>query len=54
MMEYAEYVDPKYAEKVMAESLSMADEPHQTSRKGPASETAAEPMAEPVMTESGG
>ena len=34
--------------------LSMADEPHQTSRKGPASETAAEPMAEPVMTESGG
>src|SRR5271156_2660301 len=40
MMEYAEYVDPKYAEKVMAESLSMADEPHQTSRKGPASETA--------------
>src|ERR1700728_3813120 len=53
MMEYAEYVDPKYAEKVMAESLSMADEPHQTSRKGPASETAAEPMPEPAMTESG-
>src|SRR5271168_2808425 len=36
--EYSEYVDPKYAEKVMAESMSMADEPHQTSRKGPASE----------------
>jgi small subunit ribosomal protein S2 len=53
MMEYAEYVDPKYAEKVMAESLSMADEPHQTSRKGPASETAAEPIPEPVATESG-
>src|ERR1700679_1139135 len=53
MMEYAEYVDPKYAEKVMAESLSRADGPHQTSRKGPASETAAEPMAEPVATESG-
>jgi small subunit ribosomal protein S2 len=53
MMEYAEYVDPKYAEKVMAESLSMADEPHQASRKGPASETAAEQMPEPAMTESG-
>ena len=53
MMEYAEYVDPKYAEKVMAESMSMADEPPQTSRKGPASETAAEPVAEPAATESG-
>jgi len=53
MMEYAEYVDPKYAEKVMAESLSMADEPHQTSRKGPASETAVEPITETVATESG-
>ncbi len=53
MMEYAEYVDPKYAEKVMAESMSLADEPAPTSRKGPASETAAEPAAEPVVTESG-
>ena len=26
MMEYTEYVDPKYAEKIMAESLSMEDE----------------------------
>jgi small subunit ribosomal protein S2 len=51
MMEYTEYVDPKYAEKIMAESLSMAEEPAQTSRKGPASETA-EPVAETV-TESG-
>jgi small subunit ribosomal protein S2 len=50
MMEYTEYVDPKYAEKIMAESLSMADEP--ASRKGPASETA-EPVLEPVATESG-
>jgi small subunit ribosomal protein S2 len=53
MMEYAEYVDPKYAEKVMAESMSLADEPPVTSRKGPASETAAEPAAEPVATEGG-
>ena len=29
MLEYTEYVDPKYAEKIMAESLSMADEPAQ-------------------------
>jgi small subunit ribosomal protein S2 len=53
MMEYAEYVDPKYAEKVMAESMSLADEPPVASRKGPASETAAEPAAEPVATEGG-
>ena len=46
MMEYTEYVDPKYAEKIMAESLSMEDEPAPvTSRKGPASETA-EPTSE--------
>jgi small subunit ribosomal protein S2 len=53
MMEYAEYVDPKYAEKVMAESMSLADEPHQTSRKGPVSETTAEPVAETAATEIG-
>jgi small subunit ribosomal protein S2 len=53
MMEYTEYVDPKYAEKIMAESLSMAEEPTTPSqRKGPASETA-EPDAEPVATEGG-
>jgi small subunit ribosomal protein S2 len=53
MMEYTEYVDPKYAEKIMAESLSMTEEPTTPSqRKGPASETA-EPDAEPVATEGG-
>src|ERR1700754_3661692 len=53
MMEYTEYVDPKYAEKIMAESLHIADETAQTSpRKGPASETA-EPAAEPVVTDVG-
>jgi small subunit ribosomal protein S2 len=53
MLEYTEYVDPKYAEKIMAESMSMADEPAPAAqRKGPASETA-EPAAEPVVTESG-
>ena len=49
--EYTEYVDPKYAEKIMAESL-MEDEPLPVSpRKGPASETS-EP-AEAAVTESG-
>ena len=53
MMEYTEYVDPKYAEKIMAESLSMEEEPAPVSqRKGPASETA-EPATEPAATESG-
>jgi len=51
MMEYSEYVDPKYAEKIMAESL-VEDEPQASPRKGPASETA-EPASEPVVTEGG-
>jgi small subunit ribosomal protein S2 len=52
MLEYTEYVDPKYAEKIMAESLNIADEaaPAAQQRKGPASETA-EPVAEPAATE---
>jgi small subunit ribosomal protein S2 len=51
MMEYTEYVDPKYAEKIMAETASITDEPAPASqRKGPGSETA-EP--EPVATEGG-
>jgi small subunit ribosomal protein S2 len=53
MLEYTEYVDPKYAEKIMAESLNMAEEAAPASqRKGPASETA-EPAPEPAVTESG-
>jgi hypothetical protein len=52
MMAYTEYVDPKYAEKIMAESLSMADEPVPASRvRDPVSETA-EPVADPAATES--
>ena len=51
MPEYTEYVDPKYAEKIMAESL-MEDEPLPVSpRKGPASETPSRPEA--AVTESG-
>jgi len=52
MLEYNEYVDPKYAEKIMAESMSMEEPASQSQRKGPASETA-EPAPEPVATESG-
>jgi small subunit ribosomal protein S2 len=53
MLEYTEYVDPKYAEKIMAESLNMPEEAAPASqRKGPASETA-EPVPEPAVTESG-
>jgi small subunit ribosomal protein S2 len=53
MLAYTEYVDPKYAEKIMAESLSMEGEPAPASqRKGPASETA-EPAPEHVVTEGG-
>ena len=35
MMEYTEYVDPKYAEKIMAESLSMEEEPSSSQRRDP-------------------
>jgi small subunit ribosomal protein S2 len=53
MEEYTEYVDPKYVDKIMGESLSLEEEPAAASqRKGPASETA-EPAPEPAATESG-
>jgi small subunit ribosomal protein S2 len=41
--EYSQYVDPKYAEQIMQESLMMEDAPA-SGRKGPASETS-EPAA---------
>jgi small subunit ribosomal protein S2 len=53
MEEYAKYVDPKYAEEIMAESMSMAEEPAPAApRKGPSSEIA-EQTPEPAATESG-
>src|SRR5258706_8609144 len=52
MMEYTEYVDPKYAEKIMAESLMGHDPAPVSPRKGPASETA-DLATEPAGTESG-
>ena len=54
MPEYTQYVDPKYAEKIMSESLMEEEPPPASPRKGPASETAApEEVPEPVVTESG-
>src|SRR5579871_1419966 len=47
---YSQYVDPKYAEEIMAETF-VDEEPVASPRKGPASETA--PAAEPAVTESG-
>jgi small subunit ribosomal protein S2 len=47
LSEYSQYVDPKYAEQIMQESLMLDDTA--TSRKGPASETSAEaPVAAEV------
>jgi len=53
MEEYTEYVDPKYVDKIMGESLSLEEQAAPPSqRKGPNSETA-EPVTEPAVTESG-
>jgi small subunit ribosomal protein S2 len=47
LAEYSQYVDPKYAEQIMQESLMLDDTVPHASRKGPASETTAEaPAAE--------
>jgi small subunit ribosomal protein S2 len=53
VIEYSEYTDPKYAEKLMAESMIGTEETAPPSRKGPSSETAPEPVPEPVTTEGG-
>jgi small subunit ribosomal protein S2 len=49
--DYSQYVDPKYAEEIMAETF-VDEEPAASPRKGPASEIAA-PVPEPAVTESG-
>jgi small subunit ribosomal protein S2 len=43
--DYTQYLDPKYAEQLMSESLATSQEPETAPRKGPGSEAAAE---EPV------
>jgi len=53
LAEYSQYVDPKYAEQIMQESLMM-DDTAAAGRKGPASETAAaEPAAAPAEVSQG-
>ena len=37
--EYTQYLDPKYAEQLMSESLATSEEPEATPRKGPGSES---------------
>jgi len=44
--QYSQYVDPKYAEQIMQESLMLNDENTPSGRKGPASETSEQPAAE--------
>ncbi len=45
--EYTQYMDPKYAEQLMSESLATSNEPETPPRKGPGSEA---PVEEPVAT----
>jgi small subunit ribosomal protein S2 len=45
LSEYSQYVDPKYAEQIMQESLMLDDTVNTAGRKGPASETAEAPAA---------
>ena len=45
--EYTQYMDPKYAEQLMSESLATSNEPEAPPRKGPGSEA---PEEEPVAT----
>ena len=51
-VEYTQYVDPKYAEEIMAETFVEEEPSPGSQRKGPASETAAQ-VPEPAVTESG-
>jgi small subunit ribosomal protein S2 len=57
--EYTQYVDPKYAEQLMAEGLTEEEAPYlSVRRRGPTSEEAAEPVSEdtasPAATEAEG
>jgi small subunit ribosomal protein S2 len=52
LSEYSQYVDPKYAEQIMQESLMLDETTGPASRKGPASETSSETSgAAPVAAE---
>src|SRR3954454_21739341 len=45
--EYTQYLDPKYAEQLISESMATSEEPPELPRKGPGSETP-EPVADSV------
>jgi small subunit ribosomal protein S2 len=46
--EYTQYLDPKYAEQLMSESLATSNEPETPPRKGPASEAPEEVVTSTV------
>jgi small subunit ribosomal protein S2 len=48
--EYTQYLDPKYAEQLMSESLATSSEPEAPPRKGPGTETPDE-AASPTLVE---
>jgi small subunit ribosomal protein S2 len=48
--EYTQYLDPKYAEQLMSESLATTSEPETPPRKGPGSE-ASEEVASTIVSE---
>jgi len=50
--EYTQYVDPKYAEEIMAESFAEEEPSAASQRKGPVSETA-EDKSQPAASEGG-
>jgi small subunit ribosomal protein S2 len=49
--EYTQYLDPKYAEQLMSESLATSVESEIPPRKGPASETPAEEVVGSTVSE---
>ena len=48
--DYTQYLDPKYAEQLMSESLATSNEPETPPRKGPGSE-APEELASTTLSE---
>jgi len=47
--EYTQYLDPKYAEQLMSESLATSNEPEAPPRKGPGSEAPEEVASSTVI-----
>ncbi len=51
--EYTQYMDPKYAEQLMSESLATSNEPETPPRKGPASEAPEEVTSTTISEHNG-